>query len=302
MSLGVWFSRLPRPVSRLVYPLLRYTNLMRAVEMRSLTPWVGDVKGWRVLDVGCGHGFYSIAFALHDARLDGCDLSASDLEAARQTAQGVGVDDRASYWVADGAELPLGSARYDLVVCNCVLEHIVDDHSALAGMYRVLKPGGLLYLTVDNADHDLALGFLENLSPATKARLLKPEVAGAPTVAQGLDDYLADIYYVQRRYHGDSLADELRGLGFDVLDQHAYLSRLGALHFEVFHLFRGLGTSRGLGRLLYMLTSLLLYPLVTLTDGPERQRGYGLVCAAQKARAGDLQQPAPEPLEKAPQR
>lgn len=287
MSLGVWFSRLPRPVSRLIYPILRFTNLMRAVELRYLGPWVGDVRGWRVLDVGCGHGFYSLEFALHEACLDGCDLAPSDLRAAQQSAQGVGVDGRATYLLADGATLPLAADLYDLVVCNCVLEHIVDDHSALAGMYRVLKPGGLLYLTVDNADHDLALGFLEDLSPKTKSRLLRPEVASAPTVGQGLDDHLAALYDVQRRYHGDTLADELRGLGFEVLDQHAYLSRLGALHFETFHLFRGLGISRGIGRLLYMLTSLLLYPFVVLVDRPEYQRGYGLVYAARKAEATD---------------
>ena len=283
MTLGVWFSRLPRPVSRLIYPILRHTNLMRAVEMRHLAPWVGDVRGWQVLDVGCGHGFYSLEFALRDACLVGCDLSPSDLQAAHQAAQGVGVDGCAAYMVADGATLPLPGEFYDLVVCNCVLEHIVDDHSALAGFYRVLKPGGLLYLTVDNADHDLALGFLENLSSGVKSRLLRPEVANAASVAQGLDDYLAATYDVQRRYQGESLAEELQGLGFDVLDQHAYLSRLEALHFEVFHLFRGLGTSRGIGRLAYMLTSLLIYPFVTLADHSGHQRGYGLVFAARKA-------------------
>ena len=295
MSLGVWFSRLPRPVSRLIYPILRYTNLMRAVEMHHLAPWVDDVAGWRVLDVGCGHGFYSLEFALHDASLDGCDLSASDLRAAHQTAQGIGLDGRATYLLADGAILPLTADLYDLVVCNCVLEHIVDDHSALLGMYRVLKPSGLLYLTVDNADHELTLSFLENLSPATKARLLRPEVANAPSVAQGLDDSLAVTYDVQRRYYGDLLADELQGLGFDVLDQHAYLTRLGALHFEVFHLFRGLDPNRGIGRLVYMLTSLLIYPIVVLADRSEQQRGYGLVFTARKTGPTDSQ-PAPVSL------
>jgi ubiquinone/menaquinone biosynthesis C-methylase UbiE len=287
MGLGAWFNRLPRPVLRLIYPILRYTNLMRAVEIRHLSPWIGDVRGWRVLDVGCGHGFYSLDFALGEARLDGCDLLVRDLKTAQQTAQSAGVDGRATYLQADGATLPLAAERYDLVVCNCVLEHVVDDHNALAGMFRVLKPGGLLYLTVDNADHDLFLNFLEGLSPATQARLLRPEVASAPTVAQGLDDHLAATYHVQRRYHGDSLADELRGLGFEVLDQHAYLSKLGALHFEVFHVFRGLDIDRGIGRAIYMLTSLFLYPLVTLVDRAEHQRGYGLVCAARKGGGAD---------------
>jgi ubiquinone/menaquinone biosynthesis C-methylase UbiE len=298
MSLGVSFSRLPRPVSRLLYPLLRHTNLMRAVEMRHLAPWVRDVQGWHVLDVGCGHGFYSLALALRNASLVGCDLSPSALEAAHQTAQGIGLDGRAAYLVADGARLPLSRNLFDLIVCNCVLEHIVDDRGALAGMHRTLKPGGLLYLTVDNAEHNLNLSFLERLSPSAKARLLRPEVADASTVAQGLDDYLAETYDVQRRYRRDELAETLRGQGFDLLDRRVYLSRLGGVHYEAFHLFRGLDIGRGFGRLAYMITSLLLYPFVALADRPEDERGYGLVFVTRKANAAATEQdPVSRPLD-----
>lgn len=286
MGLGAWFSRLPRPLSRMLYPLLRRTNLMRAVEMRYLAPWVRDVRGWRILDVGCGHGFYSLDFVLRGACLVGCDLAPEDLGAAHLTAKGAGLAFRTAYLLADGAHLPLAADCFDLVVCNCVLEHIVDDRSALAGMHRALKPGGLLYLTVDNANHDLALGFLERLSPSARARMLRPEVAGSPSVAQGLDEYLAEVYHVQRRYHGDQLAADLQQLGFQVLVQHAYLSRLGALHFEIFHLFRGTSTSQGLGRLAYMISSLLAYPFVGLSDRPDHKRGYGLVFVARKTGAG----------------
>jgi SAM-dependent methyltransferase len=290
MTLGVWFSQLPAPVARFLYPVLRYTNLMRAVELRYLAPWVREVRGWRVLDVGCGHGFYSLAFALRDASLVGCDLSPSDLEAAHEIAQGAGLNHRTTYILADGAGLPLSGGLCDLVVCNCVLEHIVDDRGALAGMHRALKPGGVLYLTVDNSEHDLALGFLERLSPAARARWLRPEVASAPTVAQGLDDYLAVTYNVQRRYHPDGLEENLRELGFEVLERRAYLSRLGAVHYEAFHLFRGLGSGQGLGRVAYMLSSLLLYPFVSLLDRSEDERGYGLVFVARKAASVDQRQ------------
>jgi SAM-dependent methyltransferase len=300
MSLGIWFSRLPRPVSRLLYPLLRYTNLMRAVEIGHLAPWVREVQGWRVLDVGCGHGFYSLDLALRGASLVGCDLSPQALQAAYQTAQGIGLDSRVAYMIADGASLPLPGGLCDLAICNCVLEHIVDDWSALAGMYRALRPGGLLYLSVDNAEHELRLSFLENLSPSTKASLLRPDVATAPTVAGGLDDYLAATYDVQRRYHGDELADVLRRVGFDILARHTYLSRLGAIQYEAFHLFRGLDIDRGLGRLAYMITSLLLYPFVTLVDRPDDRLGYGLVLVARKA--GELGNQQPPTIEHSDQR
>ena len=280
MNLGVQFSRLPRPISWRLYPILRYTNLMRALEMRHLGPWSREVRGQRVLDVGCGHGLYSLDFARRDACLIGCDLSVSDLQAAHQTVQAMGLDHRAAYMLADGSGLPLSENAFDLVICNCVLEHIVDDRDALCGMYRSLRPGGLLYLTVDNGEHDLALSFLERLSPKAKALLLRPEVTAAPTLAQGLDDYLAHRYAVQRRYSREDLQTQLQDMGFEVLDGRVYLSSLAAVHYEAFHLFRGLDPQRGLGRLAYMITSLLFYPFAVLMDGS--QRGYGLVLVARK--------------------
>jgi ubiquinone/menaquinone biosynthesis C-methylase UbiE len=282
MSLGVWFAHLPRPLARRLYPILRYTNLMRAVEMRHLAPWVRDVAGWQVLDVGCGYGFYSLDFARRGARLVGCDLSLKALRASRQTVEGLGLDGRAIYMVANGSVLPLPGDVFDLIFCNCVLEHVADDRKALVEMYRTLRSGGLLYLTVDSAEHNLSLKFLERLSPAAKRRLLRPEVADAATVGQGLNDYLAGIYDVRRRYRRSDLERTLSELGFEVLDQRAYISLLGAIHYEAFRLTRGVDPRRGFSRLMHMVTSLLLYPLVVVVDSFQRQRGYGLMFTARK--------------------
>jgi SAM-dependent methyltransferase len=282
MSLGLWFSHLPRPLARLFYPALRYTNLMRAVEMRHLAPWVRDVRGWRVLDVGCGYGFYSLDFARRGASLIGCDLALDALEASSQTVRGLGFNGRAAYTVADGSVLPLCGDAFDLIFCNCVLEHVVDDRQALVEMHRTLRLRGLLYLTVDSAEHNLALGLLERLPPEAKKRLLRPEVADAPTVAQGLDEYLAGIYDVRRRYHRDDLEATLEELGFDVLERRAYMSLLGAVHYELFRLTRGMDPRRGLSRWMHMITSLVLYPFIVLVDSLQRRRGYGLLFVARK--------------------
>jgi SAM-dependent methyltransferase len=292
MSLGAWFAQLPQWLGRRLYPLLRYTNLMRAIEMRHLAPWVRNVHGWRVLDVGCGYGFYSLDFVRRDASLIGCDLSLAGLFASHQTAQGLGLDGHAAYMVADGSVLPLASGVFDLVFCNCVLEHVIDDRQVLVDMYRTLQPGGLLYLTVDNADHGLSLGFLERLSQRAKNHLLRPEVANAPTVMQGLDDYLADIYDVRRRYRRDELERTLEEIGYEVLDQRGYISLLGAVHYELFRLTRGVDARDGLGRWIHMITSLIFYPPVVLLDSFQRRRGYGLMFVARKSCGTDYPLPA----------
>ena len=48
----------------------------------------------------------------------------------------------------DLTALDLPDARFDLVICNHVLEHIPDDRAAMREMYRVLAPGGQAVITV----------------------------------------------------------------------------------------------------------------------------------------------------------
>jgi SAM-dependent methyltransferase len=296
MSLGVRFTRWPRPISLRLLPALRYLNLMRALEFRVLAPWVRDVEGWAVLDVGCGHGLYTADLVRRGATLAGCDLHRPSLAAARETAGGLGLEDQVMFLVADAAELPLTAGHFDLVVCNCVLEHIQDDLGALEAMVRVLRPGGSLFLTVDHADHGLVLGLLEHLPKGLKSRLLQPEIAAAPSVEEGLDDYLDELYAVCRRYVQADLLATLSGLDLAVLYTYPYLLGIGGAHYELFHALRHLNPARGVGRLLYMVSSLLLYPWAVLSERRARSGGHGLAVVAHKTQAaGDLPRAAALP-------
>lgn len=50
--------------------------------------------------------------------------------------------------VADIRDLPFPGASFDLLLCNHVLEHIVEDDRAIAELHRVLRPGGTALVTV----------------------------------------------------------------------------------------------------------------------------------------------------------
>lgn len=282
MSLGVRFAKLPRPVAHRLLRPLRYLTLMRALEWRLLESWLRRKPARRVLDVGCGHGLYSLDLARRGATLIGCDLDRRALSDAQTSSHALGLDGRAGFLIADGTELPLPEGAFDLVVCNCVLEHIVDDGGALAAMSRVLQPGGMLYLTVESAKPDLALRFLQDLPEAIKVRLLRPQVVAAPSVLGGLQARLEDLYSVRHRYQQDELTSLLADLHLTVLDSRFYLTGAGAAQYEAFHALRGLDPARGLGRLLYMVSSLLLYPLAVWSDNRQVKHGYGLAVVARK--------------------
>jgi hypothetical protein len=163
-----------------------------------------------------------------------------------------------------------------------VLEHIADDRAALAGMVRSLRPGGLLFLTVDNAEHALALGFLERLPHGVRARMLRPELLASSSLSEGIDARIASLWSVRRRYYLDDLVASLSALGLTVLDSRTYLSGIGAAQYEAFFALKGLDQTMGLGRVLYTLSSLVLLPLAIWSDRRAGARGHGLAIVARK--------------------
>src|SRR5580700_6496356 len=53
--------------------------------------------------------------------------------------------------VARAEQLPLGDARFDLVICTQVLEYVAQPSSVFGEIHRVLRPGGALLLSVPSA-------------------------------------------------------------------------------------------------------------------------------------------------------
>ncbi len=99
---------------------------------------VGDVRGLRVLDVGCGEGRFCRKLRDAGAVATGIDPTPRLLAAARSR-------DGAGEYVEGVAEsLPFPDSAFDVVVSYVVLLDVPDYRTAIDEMSRVMKPGGRL--------------------------------------------------------------------------------------------------------------------------------------------------------------
>lgn len=121
---------------------------MLTISLRTFSPQPGE----RILDAGCGEGRHS--FALH--RLH-CQVFAldRDLTSLRKTQYVLREMDKrgegnGQYLVLKGDNLllPFGDESFHRIICAEVLEHIPEDRKAVLELVRVLKPGGLMAVTV----------------------------------------------------------------------------------------------------------------------------------------------------------
>ncbi|MGK5632632.1 class I SAM-dependent methyltransferase [Streptomyces sp. URMC 123] len=107
-------------------------------------------ESWDVLDCACGIGTQALGLAAAGHRVTGTDLSPVAVARAAREAAARGLSLRTA--AADMRRLPFRPGSFDAVVCaDNALAHLLtaeDAHTALTGMRRALRPGGLLLLSL----------------------------------------------------------------------------------------------------------------------------------------------------------
>ncbi len=115
--------------------------------------------GGRVLDIGCNRAYdllrLSERFDSLGLKMCGIDLSASDLQVARERAATLSPSTSMSFQLSAVEKLPYRDDSFDVVTCSEVVEHLPDPDRALREMSRVTKPGGVLALTTPNVGNKL---------------------------------------------------------------------------------------------------------------------------------------------------
>ena len=112
-----------------------------ASTMRGIADFLGDLRGKKVLEIGCGLGQISVLLAKSGARVTAFDISPMSVVVARKRARLNEVDDGVNLLVAAGERLPFGDESFDVVFGKGVLHHLEPSLGA-PELYRVLKRGG----------------------------------------------------------------------------------------------------------------------------------------------------------------
>jgi glycosyltransferase involved in cell wall biosynthesis len=198
--------------------------------------------GYEVLEAGCGIGNIT-ASLLDRKRLHAIDIDpfyVSDLarrygHLSNVTVQEGDLEDPATYVNLSG---------FDSVFSSNVLEHLDNPDRALAGFYRVLKPGG----------HALIL------------------VPAHPWLFSAADEALEH----RKRYTEQMLRTELKGAGFEAVSVNQF-NRLGVLGWWINKQAAKTSISPWQARIFAM-----LLPLARLVERIERLPGLSLVAVARK--------------------
>jgi 2-polyprenyl-6-hydroxyphenyl methylase/3-demethylubiquinone-9 3-methyltransferase len=180
-----------------------------------------NLRGARVVDVGCGGGLLSEALARAGAQVTAIDLGAKLIEIARLHLfeSNLQVD----YRVQSSTELAEAEpGSFDAVCCMEMIEHVPDPAALIGDLAAMLKPGGQLFLSTLNRTPTafgaaiLGAEYLMRLLPRGThhyAQFLKPsEVAG-----------------MLRRF--DLEIEDIKGLAYNPLTRNASLSSNTAVNY-----------------------------------------------------------------------
>ncbi|HWZ77575.1 MAG TPA: class I SAM-dependent methyltransferase [Candidatus Sulfotelmatobacter sp.] len=225
----------------LYLPVADRLSLNKSLELRVLSRYLELRPGERILDVACGSGYWTRKLAAaYGCTAVGIDLSEREIATAQRHHSGT----NCTYLLSPAESLPVPTASFDKVISVCALEHFSSDTTALKEMARVLRPNGILGLSVDSMS--------------------------GPFVTEGYREWHAQEHFVRNYYDLDSIRTKLEHAGFQLLE-HRYLltSRFTCWAFRLNRRYRF--------PVVFFIP--LLHPLSRLCDALNGSHDGGLILA-----------------------
>jgi 2-polyprenyl-6-hydroxyphenyl methylase/3-demethylubiquinone-9 3-methyltransferase len=145
-------------------------HALNPVRMGILKKWLGgDVKGLKILDIGCGGGLVCEPLARMGAIVTGIDAGAENIEAARKHAKETGLNidyqcSTAEEFLDSSLSRKTGEGRgegFDAVLALEIIEHVDNPALFMESVVKFCKPGGTIIVsTLNRTPKSFALGIV----------------------------------------------------------------------------------------------------------------------------------------------
>ena len=176
-----------------------------------LNPFLQIGPDDRVLEIGCGVGRLGRQIAPRCRQWTGCDVSAGMLRFARRRLADL---PNVTFVEISGFDLaPVQTASQDAVYCTVVFMHLAewDRYNYVEEAYRVLKPGGRLY--IDNIALTTEYGWKFFLESRGRPGAQRPPHVGSVSTQEEFGEYLRRAGFATFR---TTIVDEAWVVGFAV--------------------------------------------------------------------------------------
>ena len=147
------------------------------------------VRGYRMLDIGCGNGDISAYFARKNVQF-GVDVSDKRRDKNKTF----------EFSIVTSEALPFDDGFFDVVISHHVIEHVNDQKLHLSEIHRVLKSDGSAYLATPNRTSPFMKGHVGN-DRVLRYRQVEPLLRGAGFVCT---DYSPRVVREPDRFYAES--------------------------------------------------------------------------------------------------
>ena len=163
-------------------------SLLNRITNDSFMKYLGELSGKIVCDFGCGVGglIADIAARCPDAKITGLEISANQINVAREKTRG---HQNVTLIQTDVLKNNLPDDTFDLVWCRYLLEHVADPVAAAREMLRVARPGGVIACQENDLANVVYYPDIEGMETVMRAMCdLQIVLGGDPFVGRKLFD------------------------------------------------------------------------------------------------------------------
>lgn len=237
-------------VNYLLFKTIGTISFVRRIEWPIMINWLELKKNEKILDIACGEGSLTLKIAKKGCTVHGIDISFDAIKRAKYVSKQEKI--YSSFEVGNAENLPYKNNSFDKIVCSSSLEHFINDITSLKEMYRVVKPNGLVVLTVDSFTYP---------------------------IDKRLKEIHKNRHRVIKYYSSKTLNESLKKSGFNIKKDKYLLSSPITSYF-----IKNFTIQLKDSKVLFYIVSLIAYPLCIISEKffSKKNVGYSLIALATK--------------------